>query len=217
MRIDPQVLQEAKSGKAAAFNEVVLEYRGRVLRTLARIIGRPDDAEDVAQEVFTRLYFNLAQLRETATFETWLHRMTVHAAYDYLRGPRGRRNRREARMADVSEARIVLADAAAGARAHAEERHRQAIRDLAAQLLAAVKEEDRILLILREVEEMSVEELAQVYHVSRNAVKVRLFRARQRALKAFYATCCVRPAIGDRRHGCHAGNMLRSEGQTVPC
>jgi RNA polymerase sigma-70 factor, ECF subfamily len=211
VQIDPQILRDAQAGQVDAFNQLVVAYRRRVIRTLARIIGRPEKAEDVAQEVFTRVYFGLAQLRETATFDTWLHRITVHAAYDYLRGPRGSRSRREARMADVSELQVMLADAAAGAQAHVEERRRQAIRDVVAQLLAAVPEADRILLALRELEGMSIEELAQVYQIGQSAVKVRLFRARQRAVKALQATSVVRPRSR------HATSASHPDGQMVPC
>jgi DNA-directed RNA polymerase specialized sigma24 family protein len=74
-------------------------------------------------------------------------------------------------MADVSELQVMLADAAAGAQAHVGERRRQAIRDVVAQLLAAVPEADRILLALREMEGMSIEELAQVYHIGQSSVR----------------------------------------------
>ena len=185
MRVIPEDLQRAQAGDAPAFNRIVLAYRSRVIATIGRMIGRPEDAEDVTQEVFTRLYFTLKKLREPAAFETWLHRMTVNAAYDYLRGPRGRSNRREARVAEVPEALLAVMDAVAARRAQRDEREHERVREQVQELLGAVSEADRILLILREVEGLSLQEMEEIYQTNQNTLKVRLFRARQRVLKAF--------------------------------
>jgi RNA polymerase sigma-70 factor (ECF subfamily) len=185
MRVTPEELQSAQAGDAPAFNRIVLAYRSRVIATIGRMIGRPEDAEDVTQEVFTRLYFTLKKLREPAAFETWLHRMTVNAAYDYLRGPRGRSNRREARVAEVPEALLAVMDAVAARRAQRDEREHERVREQVQELLGAVSEADRILLILREVEGLSLQEMEEIYQTNQNTLKVRLFRARQRVLKAF--------------------------------
>ncbi len=85
MLVEPEVIGRARAGDASAFNEMVLAYRKRILGTISRLIGRPEDVEDVAQEVFVRLYYSLDQLRTPEVFEPWLYRLTVNAAYDYLR------------------------------------------------------------------------------------------------------------------------------------
>ena len=181
MLIDFEVIRRAQRGDGAAFNEVVLAYRKRVLGTIARLIARPEDVEDVGQEVFLRLHFSLDQLRAPEVFEPWLYRLTVNAAYDYLRK---QRRRHESRMADLSEQQVMLADAAAGGKIAWEEQNRSRIRETVDALLRTVSEEDRILLTLKEVEGLSLKELEKIYHVNENALKVRLFRARQRVLKA---------------------------------
>lgn len=186
MQIAPEILQSAQAGDAAAFNRIVLAYRSKVIATIARMIGRPEDAEDVTQEVFTRLYFTLKKLRQPAAFEIWLHRMTVNAAYDYLRGPRGRSNYRESRITEVAERQLAVMDAVAARRAQLEEREHESVRELVQELLGAVSEADRILLILREVEGLSFQDMEKVYQTSQSALRVRLFRARQRVLKAFH-------------------------------
>src|ERR1041384_4909690 len=111
MLVDFDLIKRAQKGDAAAFNEVVLAYRKRILGTIARLIARPDDVEDVGQEVFLRLYFSLDQLRSPEVFEPWLYRLTVNAAYDYLRK---QRRRMESRMSDLSEEQVAKADALAG-------------------------------------------------------------------------------------------------------
>ena len=82
MLVEQQLIEKAKQGDAPAFNQVVLAYRKRILGTISRLIGRPEDVEDVAQEVFVRLYYSLDQLRSPEVFEPWLYRLTVNASYD---------------------------------------------------------------------------------------------------------------------------------------
>jgi RNA polymerase sigma-70 factor (ECF subfamily) len=185
MLVDFELIERARSGDDGAYNQVVQAYRKRILGTIARLIGRPEDVEDVGQEVFLRLYYSLDQLRTAEVFEPWLYRLTVNAAYDYLRK---QRRRQESRMSDLSEQQVVMADALAGEKRNTEEKRRTKIRELVQALLGKISEEDRILLTLKEVEGLSLKELEKVYKVNENALKVRLFRARQRVLKAFEAT-----------------------------
>jgi RNA polymerase sigma-70 factor (ECF subfamily) len=180
--IDFELVERARGGDDSAFNQLVQVYRKRILGTIARLIGRPEDVEDVGQEVFMRLYFSLDQLRSPEVFEPWLYRLTVNAAFDYLRR---QRRRQESRMSDLSEQQVMLADAAAGGKRREEEQRRTRVRELVQSLLGKVSEEDRILLTLKEVEGLSLKELEKIYKVSENALKVRLFRARQRVLKAY--------------------------------
>jgi RNA polymerase sigma-70 factor (ECF subfamily) len=184
MLVDVELIKRAQAGDAAALNEMVLAYRKRILGTIARLIARPEDVEDVGQEVFLRLYFSLDQLRTAEVFEPWLYRLTVNAAYDYLRK---QRRRMESRMADLSEQQVMMADAVAGGRDDQERQEQKRIRETVEALLETVSEADRILLTLKEVEGLSLKELEKIYRVNENALKVRLFRARQRVLKAFGA------------------------------
>lgn len=182
MLVEAELILRAKQGDDQAYNQIVQAYRRRILGTISRLIGRPEDVEDVGQEVFVRLYYSLDQLREPEIFEPWLYRLTVNAAYDYLRK---QRRRPEARMSDLSEQQVMLADADAGTLAQREDIRKSKVRDFVQSLLGAVSDEDRALLTLKEVEGLSLKQLESVYNVNENALKVRLFRARQRVLKAF--------------------------------
>jgi len=172
MLVDFELIERAQKGDNAAFNEIVLAYRKRILGTITRLIARPEDVEDVAQEVFLRLYFSLDQLRTALVFEPWLHRLTVNAAYDYLRK---QRRRQEYRMSDLSEQQVMMADASASGKAEHDEQHQKKIRESVDSLLGAVSEADRILLMLKEVEGLSLKELEKIYKVNENALKVRYF------------------------------------------
>src|SRR5579875_3627141 len=162
MLVDFELIKRAQGGDSAAFNEIVLAYRKRILGTITRLIARPEDVEDVAQEVFLRLYFSLDQLRTPEVFEPWLYRLTVNAAYDYLRK---QRRRGESRMADLSEQQVIMADSAAGGRQDLADREKQRVREFVDALFRNVSEEDRVLLTLKEVEGLSLKELEQIYDV----------------------------------------------------
>ncbi len=182
MLVEPETIQKAQSGDDEAFGEIIRVYRKRILGTVYRMISRGDDVEDVGQEVFVRLYDSIGQLRTPQVFEPWLYRLTVNACYDYLR-----RKRREIdiRMADLSEEQVVAIDAALSGRRAIEDSQKQGAKELLEVVLGRVSEEDRLLLVLKEIEGLSLKELSTVYKVNTNVLKVRLFRARKRALKAY--------------------------------
>jgi RNA polymerase sigma-70 factor (ECF subfamily) len=198
MLVEFELIEKARDGDDAAFNRIIQSYRKRILGTIARLIGRPEDVEDVGQEVFVRLYYSLDQLRTAEVFEPWLYRLTVNAAYDYLRR---QRRRNESRMSDLSEQQVTMADAAAGGKRNDEYKHRTRTRELVDELLSSVSEEDRVLLTMKEVEGLSLKELEKIYSVNENALKVRLFRARQRVLKAFEGKQALEAAkkVGSKR------------------
>lgn len=182
MLVEPETITRAQSGDDEAFSEIIRVYRKRILGTVYRMISRGDDVEDVGQEVFVRLYDSIGQLRTPQVFEPWLYRLTVNACYDYLR-----RKRREidVRMADLSEEQVVAIDAALSGRRAIEDSHKEGAKELLEAVLGRVSEEDRLLLVLKEIEGLSLKELSNVYKVNTNVLKVRLFRARKRALKAY--------------------------------
>jgi RNA polymerase sigma-70 factor (ECF subfamily) len=184
MLVEPDLIERARQGDTGAFNQMVAAYRKRILGTISRLIGRPEDVEDVAQEVFVRLYYSLDQLRTPEVFEPWLYRLSVNACYDYLRRLR---RRGEYRMADLSEQQVLMADSSASGKRSDEDAEKVRLREFVDALFRHVSEEDRLLLTLKEVEGLSLKELEKVYRVNENALKVRLFRARQRVLKAFQA------------------------------
>ena len=153
---DFTLIERARNGDDAAFNQLVLAYRKRILGTISRLIGRPEDVEDVGQEVFLRLYYSLDQLRSPDVFEPWLYRLTVNAAYDYLRR---QKRRHESRMADLSEQQVIMADAAASGKSQVDQQYLAGVREFVQELLHDVSEEDRILLTLKEVEGLSLKAL----------------------------------------------------------
>src|SRR3954452_2103562 len=142
MLVDLEVIEKARSGDGPAFNQIVLAYRRRVLGTGSRLIGRPEDVEDVAQEVFVRLYHSFDQLRGAEVFEPWLYRLTMNASYDYLRRVK---RRGELRMADLSDQQVLQADSQAGSKVDQDAAQKTKLREFVDALFQTVSEQDRIL------------------------------------------------------------------------
>ena len=90
-------------------------------------------------------------------------------------------------MADLSEQQVMRADSLAGSRQEDDKKQKSKVRDFVNALFRQVSDQDRLLLMLKEVEGLSLKELEAIYSVNENALKVRLFRARQRVLKAYKA------------------------------
>ena len=190
MLVEFELIERARSGDDTAFNQIVQVYRKRILGTIARLIGRPEDVEDVGQEVFLRLYYSLDQLRTPEVFEPWLYRLTVNAAYDYLRR---QKRRKESRMSDLSEQQVMMADAVAGSKQS----------DETSCGASRVKEESRLKICWDKFSK-KIEDLVVDVEGSRGVVVERVgedlqrqreslegqiaFRARQRVLKAYDAS-----------------------------
>jgi RNA polymerase sigma-70 factor, ECF subfamily len=193
---------QAQAGDRAAFEAIVAQWRRRALGVITRMIGRPDDAEDVAQDVFVRLYLSLDKLRDVAQFEAWMYRLIANASIDHLR----RNKRVRVRVSDLSEEQVFTVEKTlAITEARGKEQQRD-LRETVDRMLGLLSNEARTLLVLKEVEGLSIKELSEVFRISEDAVKVRLFRARQRILRA----------MSPQRNTSLAGAHLRAHGDFSP-
>ncbi|HXJ40703.1 MAG TPA: sigma-70 family RNA polymerase sigma factor [Bryobacteraceae bacterium] len=186
-RVDYQNSQEgalvrrAQSGDEAAFREIVEHYQSKVFSIIHGIVRQRNDVEDIAQQVFTKVYFSIGNFDFRSSLITWIYKITVNECFDYLRKKKVRKlvyesdlSEDEARRVENSEpsVRQVGADV------------NLARRDYIFKLLTKVSDEERNLLMLKEVEGHSVEELAEMTGMNENTIKVKLFRARQKLVKA---------------------------------
>ena len=188
------LIQSCQGGDSAAFEELVKRFQRKVFGLIYQIVRSANEVEDIAQEVFTKLFFSLPQFRLEASFEAWLYRITVNQCCDYLRK---RRRSPQVNESDLSEEEAAHLETLGSLTRNREIdiSRRLEMRQTAANLLSALPPQERSLLVLKEVEELSIEELMAVFKASRSAIKVRLFRARRR-LKSLYET---RKKRGGRR------------------
>lgn len=182
-REDQELVRQAQKGVESAFEELVRRHQQKVLGLVNGILRRREDVEDVAQQVFMKAYVSLRKFDQRAAFSTWLYKITVNECWDYLRKKKVRPLTYEA---DMSEEQLTLvnADAADENRTLNPEEQTE-LKEMLEWLLGKLDDEDRQLLVLKEMEGFSVQELADILGLNVNTVKVRLFRARSRLMDVY--------------------------------
>jgi RNA polymerase sigma-70 factor (ECF subfamily) len=185
-RADAELVALARGGDEAAFEALFRRHRRRVALIAARFFRRREQVEEVVQESFTKAFFALAEFGggRDASFAAWLARITFNVSYDELRR---QKRRPEGALEELSEEEAAaLAGRLRGAGPDAESR--AVARDLALKLLARLGPEDRLVLVMLDVEGLSVSEIAGLLGWTGSKVKVRAHRARahlRRVLERF--------------------------------
>jgi len=168
---DEALLEQARQGDSGAFTVIVERYQDELYTMSLRLLGVPADAADVVQETFLRAYMNLPRLRAVSV-RGWLYRVAVNASRDVQR----RAVRRPADPLEDSEGKVLdLPSPDVGPEAALESRERvAAIR----RALMTLPEDYRVAVVLRDVNDLTYEEIAEVLRVPLGTVKSRLSRAR---------------------------------------
>ena len=176
---DEELIAEVLAGGTTAFAELASRYREKVERLCQRFFSDREVVRDLAQESFLKAFTGLATYRAEMPFGGWLRAIAANVCYDELR----RRQRRpEDLVADFSSPEhtwIQLVNEATPEQIVAAAEQRREAHDLAHRLLETLRPDDQIVMILKETEELSVSEIAQVMGWSEAKVKIRAFRARQ--------------------------------------
>ncbi len=175
------LVRRAQAGDQAAFQEIVERYQSKVFSIIHGIIRQRNDVEDIAQQVFTKIYFSMRNFDFRSSLVTWIYKITVNECFDYLRKKKVRKLIYESDMSEDEVRRVENSEP--GSRAPRADTA-LARRDYVVKLLDKVSGEERDLLMLKEVEGYSVEEMAQRLSMNENTIKVKLFRARQKLVKA---------------------------------
>ena len=193
--IDQQLVERAQSGDKRAFELLVIKYQRKVERLLSRIVRNQDEIEDVAQEAFIKAYRALGNFRGDSAFYTWLYRIAVNTAKNYLisqsrRAPTS--TEFDAEEAEGFEDATGLRDIATP---DAQLMSKQ-IGEIVNRTIDALPNELRTAITLREIEGLSYEEIAQIMECPIGTVRSRIFRAREAVAEQ------LRPQLGinkDRR------------------
>ena len=175
---DRDLVRQAKDGDKEAFESLVRRHQSRVFAVAGGILRNREDVEDIAQQVFLKAYFSLKRFDQRAAFSTWLYKITLNECWDLLRKRKVRPLVLEVDLSEEQARQYQAAEEVADGRPDASER--LAARERVEQLLECLEERDQSMLVLKEVQGFSVEEIAEVLELNANTVKVRLFRARQR-------------------------------------
>jgi RNA polymerase sigma-70 factor (ECF subfamily) len=179
---EAELVRRVQAGDEGAFREIVERYQSKVFSIIYGILRNHNDAEDIAQQVFAKVFFSIKSFDFRSSLLTWIYKITVNECYDYLRKRKVRKLVYESDFTEEENQRIQLNEPARDQRPAIDDVLAQ--RDLALKLLRRLPAQERDLLLLKEVEGHSVEELAEMTGMNENTIKVKLFRARQKLLKA---------------------------------
>lgn len=176
--VDAELVARVQRGEKRAFDLLVLKYQRRIMRLLSRVVRSPADIEDVAQETFIKAYRALPQFRGDSAFYTWLYRIAINTArnwhvaqtrrpqgVDHFENEEGETFHQIDNLTDINTPEGILAS-----------------RQVAETINAAIAElpdELRVAIMLREIEGMSYEEIAQSMGCPIGTVRSRIFRARE--------------------------------------
>ena len=171
---DLRLIQRFKEGDTSAFGEIVLTYQDRIYNLCRHMLGNPADAEDAAQEAFLKAYQALPKFEPDASLYTWLYRIATNTCIDFKRKPVF-----ESLFADSGEGEILVHDLASDRpspeRLYQSKQIDQALQGCLEKLSAKL----RAIIVLKEVEELSYEEIAETLDISMGTVKSRIARARE--------------------------------------
>ncbi|MDH5662317.1 MAG: sigma-70 family RNA polymerase sigma factor [Elusimicrobiota bacterium] len=179
MEEDFELLAKFRKGDQHAFELLVRKYKMTVFNTIYSIIGNAQEADDIAQEVFLRVYTKAGSFKGKSSFSTWLYRITVNKCLDELKKRNNRIISYETEFNE--EEKLKLKDVLASREKDStQELIRKELQDIIQKAMNSLPEKYRIILTLKEIEGLSYNEISQVMKISVGKVKIWLFRARQK-------------------------------------
>jgi RNA polymerase sigma-70 factor (ECF subfamily) len=174
---DQELVRRVQAGDQSAFNLLVLKYQHRVLKLVSRFVNDATEAEDVAQEAFLKAYRALPSFRGDSAFYTWLYRIAINTAKNALVAHRRRPVDFDLDLQDPEQferqARLKEADTPEGVLLTDE------IRDVVEKAMQQLPDDLRTAIVLRELEGLSYEEIAEAMDCPVGTVRSRIFRARE--------------------------------------
>jgi RNA polymerase sigma-70 factor (ECF subfamily) len=181
--MDEQALiRRCQAGETAAFNELLGGYEGVVYNLARRYFADQAEAADAAQEAMIKIYRHIRDFAGRSSFKTWVYRLTANACLDALR-----KKKPPVYSLDAPDGGkpVSLAASEPGPEGIAEQAE---LREILTRLLAALPEKKRTVIILRDIEGLSYEEIAWILGCATGTVKSRLARAREELRRRFLAT-----------------------------
>lgn len=176
---DEHLVEQFLQGNTVAFEEIVVRYEQKVFQLAYRLSGNPDDASDLAQEAFIKVYRYLGQWRGQAAFSTWLYRIVTNTFLDDVR-----KRKRRPLVAVSLDASITTEDGEVvrefpSSDADPEQEYLQReLQQVVQTALAGLSPDYRIVLTLRDIQGHTYDEIAEITEVNLGTVKSRISRAR---------------------------------------
>jgi RNA polymerase sigma-70 factor (ECF subfamily) len=168
---DQDLVARCRAGDREAFAELVRKYQNRILTLATRMLDNRSEAEDVAQDIFIKVFQSLHDFRGASRFSTWLYRITVNHCLNYIR----RRTRQQQTLVGAESSEWMQESPAGNPHKRLEQKERWVLVQAKLQVLSP---EHRTIILLRDFEGLSYEEIADVLQLETGTVKSRLHRAR---------------------------------------
>ncbi|MGZ8162889.1 MAG: RNA polymerase sigma factor RpoE [Methylobacter sp.] len=176
-QLDEELVLRVQQGDKSAYDLLVIKYQHKIIQLVNRYVKDPSEAQDVAQEAFIKAYRALGNFRGDSAFYTWLYRIAINTAKNYLVS---RTRRSSDYQVDIQEAeQIENAPQLQGMESPERLLLNQEIVETIKTAIDKLPEEMRIAIMLREFEGMSYEEIAQAMDCPVGTVRSRIFRARE--------------------------------------
>jgi len=175
--VDQALVERVQKGDKKAFDILVLKYQQRVMNILSRFVRDPSEVQDLAQETFIKAYRALATFRGDSAFYTWVYRIAINTAKNFIVA-QGRRPPRD----DVEASEAEQYTAAEGLREHASPERvllKDEIAEIVFNTIDELPEDLKMAITLREIEGLSYDEIAEAMSCPIGTVRSRIFRARE--------------------------------------
>lgn len=173
--IDLSLVRRAKKGDYAAFDLLVLKYQSRIIATVFRYVKEKQLAEDISQEAFIKSFKSIDSFREESSFYTWVYRIAVNTAKNYLVSSK---RKGEVLMSDMFQEETFYPEKL-DVDSPQDLLNANELRDLIFETLSSLGEETRTALSLREFDGLSYEQIAEIVQCPVGTVRSRIFRGRE--------------------------------------
>jgi RNA polymerase sigma-70 factor (ECF subfamily) len=188
------LLTSLRAGNEEAYETLILLYQHPVYNLVCRLLNDPEDASDIVQEVFLKVFRNVGSFRGNSALKTWIYRIAVNESYNHRRWF-SRHQRQEIGMEGPDGVRSYEDSLADHGRSPFELAADRETRALVEDALAKVNPNFRAAVILRDIEDMSYEEIAAILEISLGTVKSRILRGRDALRKALTGRLESEPAF----------------------
>lgn len=173
MQEETQWVQEVLAGNKQSYAQIINKYKNPLYATILRMTKNPHDAQDLVQEAFIKVYQQLGKYDETGSFSGWLYRVTINHCMDEFR-----KKRYKMKQVEIDEGTMVSADTPELIFFKNEESRRLEC------LIATLPEDERVIILLRYVNELSYDEIGEVVNAPLSTVRNKLHRAKKKMREA---------------------------------
>jgi len=194
---DSDLIRRCKKGDESAFEEIVRKYQQTVFNVVYHNIGHRGDVEDVAQKIFTKVYFSLSKFDDNRPFFPWLYRIAINQCYDELRRLRRQKVRTftELNLEDTDRIEALVSQNEIPPSSPQDSKE---IHALLLKLLGGLPDRQKMAIVLRDFEDVSYERMAEILNCTEQAARLKVFRARSR-LKQLVERALRRKELASRK------------------